>query len=229
MCTLDIGRFAARETILECTEDDTVYYSEEPQSIVPYRCTFGFDVMVYVGKALFVRCLGEQEIIKELQERNTPISDRGISYLGKKFIIYLAIAHRESREQLKEAMATKGGYILHLDGTCEQDSPHLITGLDGISEIVLDNIKLPSEKAEMLIPFLKGIKEQYGDPVALVRDMGKGISSAIEAVFPSTRDYICHYHFLRDIGKDLFEDEYRKIRNILKKHKIKPLLRQKDR
>ncbi len=225
--TLDIGGFVARETILQCPEDDSIYCSEELQSIVPYKCTFGFDVMVYVGNALFMRCLGEQEIIKELQKRNISISDREIRYLGKKFIIYLAIAHRESHRQLKEAMALKGGYILHLDGTCEEDSPHLITGLDGIADIVLDNIKLPSEKAELLIPFLKRIKKHYGNPVALVHDMGKGIMAAVEEVFPGTKDFICHYHFLRDIGKDLFEAQYREIRNLIKKHRIRTLLRQR--
>jgi len=49
---------------------------------------------------------------------------------------------------------------------------------------VLDNIKLPSEKAELLIPFLRRIKRQYGDPIALVHDMGHGLMSAIGVVFP---------------------------------------------
>ncbi len=183
--------------------------------------------MVHVGKAMFIRYLGEQEIIEELHERNIPISDREISYLGKKFIIYLAIAHRESHKQLKEAMALRGGYILHLDGTCEDDSPHLFTGLDGIAEIVLDNIKLPSEKAERIIPFLERIKKHYGNPLALVHDMGRGILTAVEEVFPDIKDFICHYHFLRDIGKDLFEAQYSEIRNFLKKHRIRTLLRQR--
>jgi hypothetical protein len=178
-----------------------------------------------VGYALFIRSRSEQEIVRELREKNISISDREISYLGKKFIIYLAIAHRESRERLKEEMAMRGGYILHLDGTCEGDSPHLFTGLDGIAELVLDNIKLPSEKADLLIPFLKQIKSYYGDPIALVHDMGKGIMNAIEDVFPGKPDFICHFHFLRDIGKDLFNKEYNQIRNRLKKHKIRSLLR----
>jgi len=72
-------------------------------------------------------------------------------------------------------MAKRGRYILHVDGTCEGDSPHLFCGLDGISEIVLDNIKIPSERKELLIPFFQRIKKQYGDPVALVHDMGIGI------------------------------------------------------
>jgi hypothetical protein len=125
-------------------------------------------------------------------------------------------------------MAMRGGYILHLDGTCEGDSPHLFTGLDGIAELVLDNIKLPTEKGDLLIPFFKQIKEHYGDPIALVHDMGKGIMRAIEEVFPNKPDFICHFHFLRDIGKDLFEKEYNQIRDRLKKHKIRSLLRRRE-
>ncbi len=78
MYTLDIGGFVCRETILKCPEDDSVYISEELQRLVPYKCTFGFDVMVHVGKALFIRCLGEQEIINEMYERNIAVSDREI-------------------------------------------------------------------------------------------------------------------------------------------------------
>jgi len=155
------------------------------------------------------------------------ISQREIGFLGKKFIAYLAIAHQQSRHLLKQVMAQRGGYILHVDGTCEGDSPHLFTGMDGIAKIVLDNIKVPSEKAELLIPFFRQIKRQYGTPVALVHDMGSGILSAVNTVFQGIPDFICHFHFLRDIGKDLFDKEYAIIRRRLKKHKIRSLLRQK--
>ena len=228
MVTLDIGPFRAKETILHCPGEGIRYVSKELRSLAPYRCTYGYDVLVYVGYALFIRSRSDQEIIRELKEKNISISDREISFLGKKFITYLAIAHRESRDRLKEEMAMRGGYILHLDGTCEGDSPHLFTGLDGIAELVLDNIKLPSEKSDLLIPFFRQIKEQYGDPIALVHDMGKGIMSAVEIVFPDKPDFICHFHFLRDVGKDLFEKEYKQIRNRLKKHKIRSLLRRQE-
>jgi hypothetical protein len=38
--------------------------------------------------------------------------------------------------------------------------------------------------------------------------MGKGILAAVAAVFKDVPDFICHFHFLRDIGKDLFEEQY---------------------
>jgi len=225
---MDIGPFRARETVLQGC-DGTVYHSRQLRRLTPYRATFGYDVLVRVGYALFTHCHSEQTIMEDLARDNVVISQREIGFLGKKFIAYLAIAHRQSRHRLKQVMAQRGGYILHLDGTCEGDSPHLFTGMDGVAQIVLDNIKLPSEKAELLIPFFQQIKQQYGDPLALVHDMGRGILSAVQAVFQGIPDFICHFHFLRDIGKDLFDKEYAIIRNRLKKHKIRTVLRQRAR
>lgn len=224
--TLDIGPFRAKETIL-CDVSGRVYQSEQLRALTPFRCIHGYDVLVYVGRALFSRHRSERQIMEELAGKNVKISLRQIGYLGGKFIAYLAMAHHQSRERLKQAMISRGGYILHLDGTCEGDSPHLFTGMDGIAKIVLDNIKLPSEKSDALIPFLCRIKREYGDPIALVHDMGKGVLAAVAAVFKGVPDFICHFHFLRDIGKDLFEAEYATIRNRLRKHKIRPLLGKK--
>ncbi|MGB7934887.1 MAG: transposase [Gammaproteobacteria bacterium] len=186
---------------------------------------FAFDVMVYVGKALFLRCRSEQEIQQELGERNITISLREIDRLGRRFIVYLALAHEQSQEKLKALMGSRGGYILHLDGTCEGDSPHLMTSIDEISKIVLGNIKLPSENADQLIPFLRTLKRAYGEPIAMVHDMGAAILKAINEVFPKIPDYICHFHFLKDIGKDLFGHDYSTIRRHLKTHAIRTHLR----
>ncbi|WP_207309149.1 hypothetical protein [Desulfobacter hydrogenophilus] len=156
--TLDIGAFCAKETVLVNPIDNTVHQSQQLRSLTPYRCTYGYDVLVFVGYGLFVHCLSEQQIIALLSDRNITISQREIGFLGKKFIAYLAIAHQQAQQRLNQLMSHKGGYILHIDGTCEGGSPHLFTGMDGIAQIVLDNIKLPSEKAESIIPFLERIK-----------------------------------------------------------------------
>lgn len=225
--TMDIGAFCAKETVLFCPHDQTVFASEQLRSLVPERGIFGFDVIVEVGLALFVHCRNNQEAVKELAAKNVFVSEREISYLGRKFIVYLALAHRQSQPQLRNLMAKRGGYILHVDGTCEGDSPNLFCGLDGISELVLDTVKIPSEKKELLIPFFQRIKEQYGEPLALVHDMGRGIITAVEDVFPGVADFICHFHFLRDLGKDLLLDEYTALQKRLRKLNVRSLLRQK--
>lgn len=223
--TLHIGTLYVRNTSSICPMCRCIYQSEELAKLVAPGTNFGYDILVYVGKALFLRHRNDREVVAELAQKNIQISTREIAYLGKKFVTYLAIAHQQCAGRIKEAMQLRGGYVFHLDGTCEGQSPILMSGLDSLSEIVLGNVKLPSEKSDTIIPFLKDIKEKFGDPLSLVHDMGKGILNAVAKVFPKTPDFICHFHFLRDIGKDLFGSEYDIIRQRLRKHGITTKLR----
>ena len=181
--------------------------------------------MTYVGEALFLRCRNGKEIQCELAAKNINISLREIDHLGRRFIVYLALVHEKSQAKLKQFMDSQGGYILHLDGTCEGNSPHLMSTMDELSKIVLSNIKIPTENACQLIPFLRQIKQSYGSPIALVHDMGVAILNAVKEVFPGIPDYICHFHFLKDIGNDLFGHDYSTIRRHLKTHHIRSHLR----
>lgn len=218
--TLHIGPFCARQTVLTCEQCHRTYRCQELSNLVAPSCNFGYDVMVYVGKALFLRHRRSGEISTELAAKNVPISPSEVEVLAKKFIVYLAIAHRQCSPKIRQMMHTQGGYIFHLDGTSEGKGPLLMSGLDSLTEIVLGNVKLPSEKKEQVIGFLKEIKQLFGDPIALVHDMSSGILKAVAKVFDHIPDFICHYHFLTDIGKDLFGKEYDIIRKRLRKHGI---------
>jgi len=223
--TLHIGGFIAAETIGICTACGRTCGSPELARLVPAGCNFGYDILVYVGQALFLRHRRSQDICDELATHNIRISPSEVEYLARKFIIYLAIAHRQAAPAIKQAMHARGGYILHLDATCDGKEPFLMSSLDSISQIVLGNVKLPSEKAETIIPFLEQIKRLFGEPIASVHDMGAGILRAVAKVFPGRPDFICHYHFLTDIGKDLLGHDYDTIRKRLRKHGIAGNLR----
>ena len=122
-------------------------------------------------------------------------------------------------------LRTRGGYICHLDATCEGGDPFLMSSIDSLSNIVLGNVKLPAENEKHIVPFLEGLKRLFGFPVALVHDMGSGILNAVATVFPGIPDFICHFHFLRDIGKDLLGKPYDIIRARLTAQKIRSKLR----
>jgi hypothetical protein len=218
--TLPLGCFTAHETLLHCEHcpNDTLYAPESLSQLVPSGCTFGYDVLVFVGQSLFLRQCPTQQIIEQLQTRQVRLSPSEVGYLGKKFVVYLALAHRQSAPRLKQAMRAQGGYILHLDGTGEGGGPMLMSSLDSLSEIVLGNVKVPSEKTEQIVPFLEEIKRRFGVPLAVVHDMGRGILAAVQRVFPGVPDFVCHFHFLRDVGKDLLEADYDAIRQRLRKH-----------
>jgi len=188
--------------------------------LVPARSNVAYDVMVSVGFAMFQRHRTTEEIRTELLARNVRLSASEVDYLGRRFIMYLACAHRRAAPRIREAMILSGGYVLHLDATHEGDAPALMTGLDSLSKIVLANVKIPSEHAEHIVPFLRKIDSTYGTPKACVHDMGTGICKAVAEVFPGVADFICHFHFLRDIGKDFLDPAYRELRNRLRAYSI---------
>jgi uncharacterized protein YbaR (Trm112 family) len=225
--TLDIGEIEARRTFMYCADCGRVYPAEEFEKIVPPHSNVGYDVMILAGRLIFCEHHTLGEAVSELEKRHIPISTSEVAYLAQKFIIYLSILHGQAGEMLKIRILQNGGYILHIDGTCEGASPHLVTAIDEVTHFVLANVKVPSEKAEQITPFLKSMKEQYGNPLAVTSDMGRAFLSSVSEVFPGIPHYICHFHFLRDIGKDLLEKEYAIIRNKLKKYGITTQLRRR--
>ena len=212
------GPFVALQTALYCPVCSNVFSSEALRQIVKQDCNVAYDVIVFIGRALFQRHRTAGEVQDELMAKNDRISIAEINYLGRKFISYLALGHRQAMPRIRQKMKIAGGYVLHLDATHEGNSPALMTGLDGLSKMVLANVKIPSENADYIIPFLEELKTNYGTPKACVHDMGTGICKAVAKVFPNTPDFVCHFHFLRDIGKDFLEPAYREIRNRLRKY-----------
>lgn len=211
--TLQLGTFLARNIIIE-TEDGSIG-SKELRSLVAPKCCYGFDVIVDIGRMMFYESMQASEIQRYLATQNISISESGVEDLSKKYIVYLSILHAEATPKIVEVMNDNGGYILHLDALGANGGARLITGIDSITDIVLNNAKIPSENSDDIVPFLETIKERYGMPLRVVQDMGKGIMKAVEKVFLNTPILVCHFHFLRDIGKDLLDSNYDIIRKRL--------------
>lgn len=228
---LDTGSFLAEETQSYCPgcANIPVFRSEELSRLVAPGAKFGYDVMVHIGRTTFQRYRTAEEIVTELSSHNVRISPSEVRVQARRFVLYLAEAHGESQEALKALLKSQGGYILHLDSTCDGASSHLLSAMDGLSDLVLMSVKIDSEKADEIVPMLKKLKATYGDPLAIVSDMSKAIRAAVKQVFKKLRHYICHFHFLRDIGKDLLEADYKRIRELLRAHGICALLRRRAR
>jgi hypothetical protein len=221
---LDFGEVLFKETLKYCTLCKNVFGSEKLSDLVPDYANFSFEIIEFVGRMLFVEHYGEQKVLKALIKRNVLISPKEISVLGKKFILYLAQAHKEKETELKGLIQRNGGYVAHLDGTCDGASPHFFCAVEEQLKLVLLSRKIPSESAEAIIPILRELEAAYGRPLGIVCDMSKAIISAIEEVFPGLSIFICHFHFLRDLGKDLFKKEYDLLATSFRDFKVKTTL-----
>jgi len=221
---LDFGVVWFKQKFKYCVHCECVFNSEELNSLVPEYANFGFDIIEFIGRQLFIKNQTESTIVELLKTRNVEISPNEVSYLGKKFILYLAQAHKEKEPEIKRLINLGGGYFIHLDSTCDGDSPHLFCGIEELLRLVLVARKIPSESCESIVPILEELKSAYGNPAGIICDMSKGILAAIQKIFPKVRVFICHFHWLRDIGKDLLKEDDSFLGSVLRDFEVKKTL-----
>jgi hypothetical protein len=66
----------------------------------------------------------------------------------------------------------------------------------------------------------------FGDPVAVVRDMSKACAKAVTSLTErGVPDFVCHYHFVADIGRDLMRRDHEGVNGALAIHGISHALR----
>lgn len=219
--TISYSEIVVKEHIKECKKCNQKYYSSELLNLVQKHCNYSYDCIVEVGKLRYL----EKRQISEIEEIFINRYDLQISYtqirrLCYKFLYFLGLFHYSSSDKIIGAIALNGGYILYLDSTCEGHAPHLLTCIDGVTGFILYSCKIKSENKADLEKCLNIVKEIFGLPLCIVHDMGSGINAACDKVFFGVMRIICHFHLLRDIGKDLLSENYRKIQKRLSSLKI---------
>ena len=186
----------------------------------------GYDLIARVGLARFLQCRQCEEVQAALsQEAGLVVSVRTISELSQKFVAYVQAVHQESSQLLRREMRNRGGYILHIDGTCEEGSRVLLVCLDSISQQVLESRKISSENAEEVTQVLREVRRNWGRPLAIVHDLRKSLFTAAEKVFPGVAQFVCHFHFAADVGKDLLASDVDRLRKLFRRTKVRPKLR----
>jgi hypothetical protein len=224
--TLAFGSFVADEQILAGRKGGSPRHSEALRRLVPPRCRYGYDLIVFCGLELYLHGRQVAEIQSRIQQQGAvEIAASTVQMLAYKFLKYLGRLHRHSVPAIRHQMALAGGYILHLDATCEEKDPLLLSCLDGRSAQVLYAKKIRSENQVDLKKILHTIKALFGRPLAAVTDMGRAFLTVIAEIFPGLAHVICHYHFLRDVGKDFLGKDYETLRGALRKQQIKAVLR----
>jgi hypothetical protein len=223
------GVFEAREVIKECTDNPshTTHRSEALTRVVRPRQRFAYDLVVYVGLARYLRNKQREEIREELfRDRGIDLSAGTISNLCDRFLLYLEVLHLVRSPYLKAAMQ-EHGYPLHIDATCDHGKGGLFVCIDGFRGWVLLAERIDSESETHLKPVVERTVHLFGDPVAIVRDLGEGGKKAVESLRErGIPDFECHYHFLAAVGKRLFDNPYTLLRNIFRQSRIRIALYQ---
>jgi hypothetical protein len=221
-----LGQPRVRSVQKQCPQCGRIYASEAYSELVPRHGNYAFDLIVEIGLARFLRHRQNLEIQKELDERwglSLPCST--ISELAQSFLDYLSAVHQSHIPGLKAQLHQAGGYVLHVDGTCEAGTEIIFNAVAGNCGWTLDGCKMKTEDATQIESLLRSCVNDFGKPLALVRDLSSQIEAARIQAMPEIPDLICHYHFLLNVGIKLCEKSHTKLNACMRRLKIRPALR----
>jgi len=203
-----------------------VYRSEAYHQCVPPQGNYAFDLIVQVGLARFQQHRQNDEIRDEIEVRaglSLPCST--ISELAHAFLDCLAATHQAQAPQLRKRLEEDGGYVIHVDGTCEPGTDTLFNVMAGNRGWTLAGAKMSGEDVKQIAALLRGCVESFGTPLASMRDLSPQIEAAVKNALPKVLDLICHYHFLENVGNKLCEKPHTKLTAALRRLKIQSALR----
>jgi hypothetical protein len=235
--TLKHGHFSTHERVLVCPKGCKypkgaliTARAEMVNNLVPIGSNYGYDIEVFVGMERFICHRQRKEIQSALKsEYGISVSTGEISKLSKRFLSHIELLHKERSEDMKQVFSKDGGYPLHIDATTEDGKGTLLVIYAGWRKWVLGAWKIPSENADVIEPKITGVSRTYGEPCAIVRDLGRSIASAVEAAADKMQKrpqiLACHFHFLRDIGKDILGEDHENLRKLIRKLAIRENLR----
>ena len=183
--TLAHGSFRVGETVYVCASGCqqegrlvTRRSYQLAQLLLP-RSTVGYDVLVYVGCQRLVHYHQRQEIRTDLQRKYGIVLSTGeISALGRRFLLYLERLHWRCAPALRAVLQADGGWPLHIDATGEDGRGTMVTALAGWRGWVLHAWKVPTERAEFILPGIQRVTAAFGAPCAILRDPGRAMTEA---------------------------------------------------
>lgn len=235
MVSLQYGDIAAQEVWLCCPRHcaqsqvnlvTRVYRSGQLAQLVAPRQKYGYDVLAKVGILRYLECRQRCEIQKYFETtEDLHIPDSTIQQLIVRFAETMAALHVHHISRLRQPIEASGGYVLHVDGTCEAGSQIHFVCMMGPAPIVLWSAKIGSENAVEIRNVLQQVDQEFGRPAATMADLSGSIHKAIQQQWPDLPFFYCHWHFLADVGKDLLNDAYHRLREHLRQSDIRPKLR----
>ena len=235
--TIQHGVVCSRITTLICKKGcktsagkPQIRRPEELEYLAPPGANIGYDVEIFCGTKRYLEGLQREEIKKKLEnEHGIFISSREISLLANRFVEHFKKLHADCGQAIRQVLKGDGGSPWHVDATGEEGSGTILIVYAGWREWVLGTRKITTECKEQIKPLLHETADQFGDPCALVRDYGKGMTPAIEEFVQERKVKIiilgCHTHFIKFVGKDLLSCEYNELRQVIRRHNIRADLR----
>lgn len=211
----------------ECERYHAPYRPEEEGRWALPKHKFGLDVIAKIGTYRYREHRTVPEIHQRLRDEGVMISERSVSNQLDRYDELVALSLRHSprlHQQLKE----QGKVILALDGL-QPDMGHEVLWVirDCLSGEILLARALLSSTQDDLIALLQEVVTDLPVPVmGVVSDGQQSIRKAVAKALPKVAHGLCHFHYLREAVKPIYEADRHAKKELKKRVRgIRPLER----
>ena len=215
--SLEYSKFQAREKVRRFPKDTSLAI------IVPKGSNYGYDIISAVGVGSFIEGRKLSDIKEELE---TQIANFNIPYSSlydqqRKFLFYFGELHRASTPLIRDYLCSVGKVGWLIDGTLEPGSDVFFGVTECLKNIMLDCFKIPTENEQDIKKCLQSVGVRFGRPYEIIHDLSSVIQKACDTLGWDIIQRICHFHFTKDVGSDLYDLPNEKLSKQIKKLKLK--------
>ncbi len=190
---------------------------EEGRLALPHS-EFGLDVIALFGTLRYTSHRSVPEIHQALCDRGICIAERTVTYLLQRYEELVAL-HLSDQQRLHDRFKKQGQIMLAIDGL-QPDVGHEVLWVvrDCLSgEILLARSLLSACEAD-LANLLREVQQVVDVPIrGVISDGQHSIRKAVQAVLPDIPHQLCHFHYLREAAKPVYEAD-RHAKKELRKH-----------
>src|SRR6516162_7332536 len=188
---------------------------------------FGLDVIASIGALRYAEHRSVPEIHQALLARDVGASERTVTNLLDRYDELLAVALSDDR-RLKQLLAEQGRVLLALDGL-QPDVGHEVLWVlrDCLSGEVLLAKSLLSARQQDLAQLIGQVRDGLTVPiVGVVSDGQHSIRKAVAQALPGVPHQLCHFHYLREAARPLYEADRHAKKELKKRIRgVRPLER----
>jgi hypothetical protein len=168
----------------------------------------GLDVIALVGRLRYREHRSISEIHQQLKERQVTVCERTVEHLLHRYD-ELVTVHLHHKDRLQAIFQKQGRVILALDGL-QPDVGHEVLWVvrEVLSGEILVARALLSSSQEDLAVLLREAKDMLPASVpvsGIISDGQLSIRKAVAAVFTDLPHQLCHFHYLREAAKPIYE------------------------
>jgi hypothetical protein len=189
-----------------CPQFRRPYRPEAEGRLALPKHEFGLDVIACVGTLRYAQHRSLPEIHQHLCHSGMAVAPRTVTYLLERYDELLTLSLTDTA-RLQRITQAQGRVLLALDGLQPDVGHEVLWGLrDCLSGEVLLARSLLSATQPDLAVLLRTVRQTVPVPiVGIVSDGQLSIRGAVAEVFPDVPHQLCHFHYLREAAKSIYD------------------------